>query len=99
MFDYKKDRWSYPVTMVIFMAAVNPYTTTTFHTPAEKLHDTLDQQGNFFFSILGTLTICLGTTIMDQERWPSATSLYGKEQVLYRLSAKWPPPMSKETSI
>ena len=84
---------------MIFVAAVNSSPTTTTHIPAENMHDTEDLKGNFFFSFLATLTICYGTTTMNWMRWPSATSLYGKEQVLYRLVAKWPPLMSKTTSI
>ena len=65
MLDYDKDRWSYLVTMVIFMAAVNPPTTTTTHTPARNLHETKHLQGNIFASILAALSMCLGTTTMN----------------------------------
>ena len=42
MFDYNEDKRRYRVTEVIFMAAVNPSTATTIHTPAANLHDTKD---------------------------------------------------------
>ena len=42
MFDYNEDKRRYRVTEVIFMAAVNPSTAATIHTPAANLHDTKD---------------------------------------------------------
>ena len=77
MSDYNEDKRSYLVTKVIFMAAVISSTTTTIHTPGKNLHGTLDLQENFFFCVFATLTICLGTTTMNYERWPCTTSLYG----------------------
>ncbi len=58
MLDYNEDRWSYPVSMVIFMAAVNPpntTTTTTTDTSARNLYETKNLQGNNFSSILAAL--------------------------------------------
>ena len=58
MLDYNEDRRSYLVTMVIFMAAVNPpntTTTTTTDTSARNLYETKNLQGNIFSSILAAL--------------------------------------------
>ena len=80
MLDYNKDRWSYLVTMVIFMAAVNPPTTTftTTHTTARNLHENKHLQGNIFASILAALSMCLGTTTMNLVQRPSAISFHWK---------------------
>ena len=72
MLDYNEDRWSYLVTVLIFMAAVNPPTTTA--TPARNLHETKNLQGNIFASILAALSISLGTITMNLVQWPSAIS-------------------------
>ena len=50
MFDYNEHKRSYLVTKVIFMAAVNPSTTTTIHTLVENLHDTKNLQRKKIFS-------------------------------------------------
>ena len=99
MLDCNEDRWSYLVTIVIFMAAVNPPTTTIIPTPVRNWHETKNLQGNIFASILATLSISLGTITMNLVQWPSAIYLHGKQRGVNRFGARWPPPISKTTSI
>ena len=87
MLDYNEDRWSYLVTVLIFMAAVKPPTTTTA-TPARNLHETKNLQGNIFASLLAALSICLGTITMNLVQWPSAISQHGRQRGVNRFGAK-----------
>ena len=51
MFDYTKDKQSYCIIKVIFIAVVNP-STTTIHRPGENLHLTKKSQSDLFPPIL-----------------------------------------------
>ena len=56
-------------------------------------------QGYILASILAALIISLVTNTINFLRQPSAIFLHGKQQGVNRFGAKWPPPISKTTSI
>ena len=80
---------------MIFVAAVNSSPTTTTHIPAENMHHTEDLKGNFFL-LLGHSHYMLWDYYYELNEMAKRHFFI---RVLYRLVAKWPPLMSKTTSI
>ena len=91
MFNYFKDKQSYCIIKVIFIAVVNP-STTTIHRPGENLHLTKKSQSDLFPPILmhqKTIYWSYTEKIRERKRLTSWTCyLQGVYNVIFTESKK-----------